>query len=209
MTGDVLVFDDGYDGVAAVDLDDRTVSRRAIGGQEAGDQPWRLTLSGNDLIVGWDGVYADPVNGGSSRLLGNGTISVPAADPGDVWLVTYPAGRVGPGPLTVEEVTTDDRTVVPATTLTSPPGYPIVGVPGGIAFQSSAGLALWDAATQKVSQTLGLEPAASGPVGRRPPRLVRRHVHIAAPDRPRPKRPCRHTPNRSYCFPGVLRPVQP
>ncbi len=156
-TGDVLVFDDGYDGVATVDLDNRTVSRRVVQGQIAGDQPWRLTTSGGDLIVGWGEVYAAPLAGGPSRLLGDATISVPAAEPGEVWLVTYAGGSLGEGTPTVREVTTDGRIIVPATS-PSPDlglGLPVVGVPGGITFQTAHGLALWDATSGKVTQILG------------------------------------------------------
>lgn len=156
-TGDVLIFDDGYDGVAAVDLDNRTVSRRVVQGQTAGDQPWRLTTSGGDLIVGWGEVYAAPITGGPSRLLGHATISVPAAEPSAVWLVNYPGGSLGEGTPTVREVTTNGRVIVAAT---SPRpalglGLPVVGIPGGIAFQTAHGLALWDATNGKVIQMLG------------------------------------------------------
>lgn len=155
-TGDALVFDDGYSGVVTIDLDHRTVSRRSIDGQRAGDQPWRLTAEGPDLIVGWGQVYAAPLAGGPSVLLDGSAISFPAVEPGRVWLVTYPGGATGEGPATVWEVTTAGRTIIPAKTPGLNVGYPVVGTPGGMAFENTNGvISMWDATTGAVTQTVG------------------------------------------------------
>jgi len=165
-TGDAVVFDDGGNGVATVDLDTRTVAVQAIVGQQAGDQPWRLTTSGSDLIVGWGNVYAAPLGGGPSRLLGAATVSLPAAEANDVWLATWAGGAIGQGTLSVSEVTTTGRVIVPPTVPGLGSDVPLVGIPHGLAFQSTQGLMLWDAATNAVTETLGSgEPEAGLPDG--------------------------------------------
>src|SRR5204862_6609968 len=85
---DVLVFDDGYDGVVALDVGAQIVTRRPVAGQKAGDQPFRSLLVGGRLVVGWGDVYAVPLAGGRSRRLGRG-VAVPADEPGAVWLPSY------------------------------------------------------------------------------------------------------------------------
>ena len=81
-TGVALLFDDGYDGVTALDLDTGVVGRRVVDGQRAGDQPYRLFRSGDSLIVGWGEVFAAPLDGGPSVSLGEATLAVPAVRAG-------------------------------------------------------------------------------------------------------------------------------
>ena len=138
-TGVALVFADGL----TLDLDHRTVIARAIPGQRAGDQRWPIIRAGNSFVVGWGKVWASPIAGGPARLLGPVVTSLPAAESGDVWLVNYPGGRIGEGTPTLSEVTTSGTVV--RSELGPPPssGVPIVGVPGGLAFDTSTGIALW------------------------------------------------------------------
>jgi hypothetical protein len=49
----VLLFDDGIDGVLALDPDGRVGSRSVIDGQVAGSSPYRMTRVGDTLVVGW------------------------------------------------------------------------------------------------------------------------------------------------------------
>ncbi|MCU1486956.1 MAG: hypothetical protein JWN67_3702 [Actinomycetia bacterium] len=124
-TGTVLLLDDGYDGILLVDLDHRVAVRRVVEGQRAGDQDVRLSRTGDDLVVGWGAVHAAPLNGGPSRLLGSGVVSVPAAEPGTVWLFDYeklePPARARRIDVTGKVL--DDLQVF---------GRPIVGVRGGL-----------------------------------------------------------------------------
>ena len=152
-TGEVLVLDDGYDGVLALDLDRRTATRRVLEGQRAGDQSPRLHRAGDDFVVGWDGVWAAPVDGGPSRRLGRATTAIPAAEPGRVWLSWYPGRRIGAGsPIyALVDVASGDEVVVHR----GPPEPAILGIPGGLALQAPGGIELWDATSGRVEQRLG------------------------------------------------------
>jgi len=76
--GVVLIFDDGIDGVFAVDLDGRVGSRSVIEGQRAGDQPYRLTRVDGHFVVGWGTIYVADIATRVSAHLGEATIYVPA-----------------------------------------------------------------------------------------------------------------------------------
>jgi hypothetical protein len=152
-TGHLLVFDDGYDGVLVVDPDRRIAMRRVVQGQTAGDQMPRLHRTGDDLIVGWGGIWAAPVDGGPSRLLSQATIAVPAAEPDRVWTVDYPEGHIGGGDPVVRllEVSTGES-LVRSEDL---PAYPVTGIPGGLALQTEEGVGLWDPSTGRITEMLG------------------------------------------------------
>jgi hypothetical protein len=156
-TGHVLVLDDGYDGVVVIDPDHRTATRRVVQGQRAGDQDPRLHRAGDALIVGWDGVWAAPIDGGPRRRLGRATVAIPAADPDQVWLSWYPGRRIGAGGPTyaLVDVATGDDLVVRR----GPPDPATLGVPGGLALQSPRGIEIWDAERDRVVRRLGHEPA--------------------------------------------------
>jgi hypothetical protein len=152
-TGDVLVFADGL----GLDIDRRIAARQPIAGQSAGDQRWDIVRSGNSIVVGWGEVWATDIASGSSRLLGPVVTFVPAAERNAVWLVDYPGGRIGEGTPTLREVTTSGTTL--RTQLGPPPtaGLPTVGIPGGLAFQTASGIALWNASTHSFTRTLGTQ----------------------------------------------------
>ena len=156
----VLVLDDGYDGVTLVDLDRRVAVRRVVEGQRAGDQPYRLGRAGDRLIVGWDDVYAAPLAGGASKLLGHATIWVPAAEPGRIWTVDWPGGRIGLGNPTTRLLDLTGRVLLEAS-FDPAIGFPAIGIPGGLAFETQEGVALWDAATNQVTARLGRVPRVS------------------------------------------------
>jgi hypothetical protein len=158
-TGLALVFADGL----TLDLDRRTVIARAIPGQRPGDQRWPIIRASNSLVVGWGQVWASPVAGGPARLLGGVVTSVPAAEPGEVWLVNYPGGRIGEGTPTLSEVTMTGFVV--RSELGPPPssGVPIVGVPGGLAFDTDTGIARWS--FDRRAFTRRLEGSGPGYIG--------------------------------------------
>ncbi|HXQ60474.1 MAG TPA: hypothetical protein VN799_10250 [Acidimicrobiales bacterium] len=157
-TGDVLVFADGL----GLDLDHRVAGRQPIAGQRAGDQRWDIVRSGNAVVVGWGDVWATSIATGASRLLGPVVTFVPAAEANAVWLVDYPGGRIGEGTPTLREVTTTGTTV--RTELGPPPsdGLPVDGIPGGLAFETASGIALWDAADRRFSRRLGQQAGDIG-----------------------------------------------
>ena len=157
-TRTVLALSDGYDGATFVDLDHRIAVRRPIDGERAGDQPYRLTRVGNALVVGWGDVYAAPLDGGPSKLLGHATYYVPAADAGAVWLIDYSGGAIGQGTSTFREVDRAGRVLVETPGPDVSLGYPAIGIPGGIAFETEQGVALWNAASGQVTATLGSVP---------------------------------------------------
>ncbi|GBE26022.1 hypothetical protein BMS3Bbin02_02314 [bacterium BMS3Bbin02] len=162
----VFLFDDGIDGVLAVDPTNRVASRSVVDGQRAGDQPYRLELVENRLIVGWGEIVAADIYARRSVSLGEATIYVPAFRQDRVWLIDYPGGRIGAGtplawqvsPLTGEPVS--DPTPVDIE------GFPAMGIPGGLAIETDTGIALWDAATGEVVKVLGTGPAFVSDVSR-------------------------------------------
>ena len=150
-TGTVLLFSDGIDGVTAIDLDRRIAGRRVIDGERAGDQPFRLTLTGEQLIVGWGTVYAAPLTGGASHAIADATIFVPAAEPGEVWTITWDGGRIGVGTDTVRRVRTDGAVTFETRELDTSKLDPVLGVPGGLLVNRPTGVAIWDANSGRIS----------------------------------------------------------
>lgn len=160
-TDTVLVFSDGIDGATAIDLDRRLAGRRVIEGERAGDQPFRLTLTGDHLVVGWGEIYAAPLAGGTSRKIADATIYLPASEPGEVWTLTWDGGRIGAGAPTLQRVTIDGT--VTSTTHEFDPSVmePVIGVPGGIVVDTPNGVAVWDATTGSAGPVLGPGPAVA------------------------------------------------
>jgi hypothetical protein len=163
-TDTALILDDGYDGVTVVDVDGRVAVRRPIGGQRGGDQPYRLRLVNGALIVGWSDVYAAPLNGGPSRRFPNSTIAIPAAEANTVWLVDYPGGSIGLGVPTFRRVDIAGNVLQEARGFDPLAGYPAIGIPGGIAFETSTGLALWNATSGKITGHLGTQGVSGAEV---------------------------------------------
>ncbi len=162
----VLVFDDGIDGVLAVDPDARVATRSVVDGQRAGDQPYRLTIVDDQLVVGSDRVYAADIATRESTLLGNATVYVPAVEPGLVWLLDYPSGRIQGRPSAWQATVAGGQVTEPK--LVDIDGFPAIGVPGGLAVETDGGIALWDAVSGTVTRRLGNGPGfvsdASGPL---------------------------------------------
>lgn len=167
-TGVVLLFTDGIDGVAAVDLDTRIAGRRVIEGERAGDQAYRLTIAGNHVVVGWGEIYSQPLDGGPASKIADATIYLPASEYGQVWTVTWPGGGIGQGPATVRSVTATGDATATFPTLDTAAAFPLLGVPGGLAVRTTDGrLAIWDAATGTTGPPLGPgDPTAVASDGR-------------------------------------------
>jgi hypothetical protein len=162
----VFLFDDGIDGVLAVDPTNRVASRSVVDGQRAGDQPYRLELVENRLIVGWGEVRASDIYARRSVSLGEATIYLPAFLPDRVWLINDPAGVVDGGPPLAWQVS-----VVTGERLSEPrpvdvDGIPAIGIPGGLAIETDTGIALWDADTGEVFKVLGTGPSFVSDVSR-------------------------------------------
>lgn len=138
-----LVFDDGYDGVVAVDLNDRVAARWVLPGQRAGDQPVRLHAVGDRLVVGWSPVVSITPTGEDLIDLG-GTIFVPAAEDDAVWVIDYGDDRIGPGPTTFSLVsTTTGGSLVEAPGIDGSEGMAAAGVPGGLIVSTDDGIGVW------------------------------------------------------------------
>jgi hypothetical protein len=150
-TGVVLVFADGL----SLDLDRRTALVRTIAGQRAGDQRWDIVRAGDSVVVGWGQVWANAIAGGAPRLLGPVVTFVPAAEARAVWLVNYPGARIGEGTPTLSEVTTTGRVIQSELGPPALSGVPIVGIPGGLAFESRTGIAFWNAEQRAFVRYLG------------------------------------------------------
>jgi hypothetical protein len=155
QTGAVLLLSDGIDGVTAIDVDHRVAGRRVIDGERAGDQEYRITATGHQLIVGWGQIYAFPLTRGPSRKIADATIYVPAAEPGQVWTITWEGGRIGAGTSTVQRITTHGKVVFSSTALDTTTAQPVLGVPDGLVVQTPEGPAIWNAATNTIGPSLG------------------------------------------------------
>ncbi|MBA2280891.1 MAG: hypothetical protein H0W25_06595 [Acidimicrobiia bacterium] len=150
-TGVVLLFDDGYDGATALDLDMGNVGRRRIEGQTAGDEgpPFR---SGDALVVGYGPPHLAPFDGGPSIPLRDAWVFVPGPDTGDVWAVM---GEPEPGgtaaAYTVGRFSAAGELLGQWQT---PGGFPMAAVPGGLALERTTAVDLWEAETGSVVATL-------------------------------------------------------
>lgn len=160
-TSTVLLFSDGIDGATAIDLDRRLAGRGVIEGERAGDQPFRLTLTGDHLVVGWGEIYASPLGGGPSTLIAVATIYIPASEPGEVWTITWDGGRIGAGPATLRRVRVDGTIVVSFDPFDTVALQPVIGVPGGLVVNTAQGVAVWDASSGTTGPVLGPGPATA------------------------------------------------
>jgi hypothetical protein len=92
----------------------------------------------NDLIVGWDQVWAVPLDGGPSHTLGTGAVSVPGVEAGTVWLYDY------------KNFTRAWQVDLAGNTLHQVPlsgSYPVTGVAGGLLVARAASTVIVDAHT--------------------------------------------------------------
>ena len=139
----VLLFDDGGEGVVAIDPDNRIGSRTVLEGHRGGDPPYRIARSGDSIIVGWSSIHATNIPTGTSTELGRATIFVPAAEPDRVWLIRW-AGAMGQGSVTAWQVDTAGRSITEPTMIDfEEPVFPVVGIPGGLAVETGEGIRLW------------------------------------------------------------------
>jgi hypothetical protein len=158
---DVLLFDD-TGGVLAVDMTAHLATQIPIQGWRPGDQPFQTLRVGNSLVVGWDDVHASSLDGKVSRVLGTG-VFVAATEPGAVWLTA--SGKVQ----TSTELLVDTQGHVllqGPTPKESGTGYalsPLTGIPGGLAFQTSNGIDIWDARSGRITRHLGTSPGSAAP----------------------------------------------
>ena len=149
-TGTLLLFDDGLDGVTAVDPDRRLAGRSVVEGQRAGDEPFSMIRVGDSLVVGWSDIYAVDLASRQPTSLGLATIFVPAAEPERVWMIDYPAGRIGGGQPEVWQVNVSGERITEPVALLGD-GYPAMGFMGGLVLEVGNRLDLWDASTGKVT----------------------------------------------------------
>ena len=166
-----LIVDDGLTGATIVDLTGGATTTMELEGQRAGDQPYRLELVGDHLVVGWREIYAIDLVSGESGLLDEATYFVPSAAPNQVWLINYSGGSVGSGSLTAQRV--DVRgDLVGGPSEVNVDGIPEIGIPRGLALESDPGISLWDTATQSETGHLGTDNAYVSDVTTGPPHLL-------------------------------------
>lgn len=149
-SGVVLLFDDGYDGVTAVDLDTGTVGRRRLPSQSAGDAPVRLARIGASLLTSGPPSVV-PLDGGEPVTLGPAPfIAWPAVDADAAWVL-----RADPDP-PYGDAGIVDLVGVDGTVLGTWPqaAHAQVAIPGGLALEGAGGVALWDAASATVTDSL-------------------------------------------------------
>ncbi len=160
-TDSVLLFTDGIDGATAIDLDHRLAGRRVVEGERAGDQPVRLALTEDHLVVGWGEIYAAPLDGGASLKIADATTYLPAAEPGEVWTLTWDVGRSGALSQTLERVRIDGTVVYSSADFGQQDFNPVLGVPGGVMVDTPEGVAVWDASSDSLREVLGPGPVTS------------------------------------------------
>lgn len=155
---DVLIVDDGLEGLTIVDPAAGLAFHRTAEGQRRGDQPHRLIRSGDRLVVGWGGISSTTLTGADPVDLGDATIALPAHEGGLVWLVTYASGRIDGGEQRVQLVDVTTGEVEADGTL--PAGTRVLaGVPAGLALNGADGIEVWSADTGDVTRTLESAPA--------------------------------------------------
>jgi hypothetical protein len=154
-TDAVLLTSDGIDGVTAIDLDHRIAGRRVIDGERAGDQSYRITVTGGHLVVGWGEIYAYPLSGGASKKIDDATEYIPAAESGEVWTINDDPPRNGTGNAIIHRVTVTGDVTFSADSLDTRAAQPLLGVPGGLVVHTPEGIAVWDASTGTVGPNLG------------------------------------------------------
>jgi hypothetical protein len=149
-TGTVLLFDGGGETALAVHLDTSSRRRVPLDGQRAGDQPFRLWQLDGEVVVGWGEVYAVTPADGSSRHLASATVFLPAAAPGQLWLVAD-AGAAATWTLIDTSGEMLHRVEMPVGGLD-----PVRGLPGGLAVRTpSGGLVRYDMETQQLTDISG------------------------------------------------------
>ena len=147
-TNTLLLFDDGLDGILAVEPDERLAARSTLEGQRAGDEPYSMIRVGDSLVVGSSEIFAVDIATREPTSLGLATIFVPAAEPDRVWMIDWPGGSIGVGTPTVWQVGTNGEQLTDPVTLDID-GFPAAyGIPGGLAVETDNGIQLWAAASQ-------------------------------------------------------------
>ncbi|HAX82302.1 MAG TPA: hypothetical protein DCY40_07040 [Actinobacteria bacterium] len=140
-TGVVLLFDNGIDGLTALDPDHRLVARSLIEGQRPGDEPFSMIRVADKLVVGWGEPHAVDIASWEARSLGLATIFVPAVEPNRVWLIDY-GDRIGAHTPRVWQVDVNTGEALGDPTEVTG-GDPKFGIAGGLALQTDSGLVLW------------------------------------------------------------------
>jgi hypothetical protein len=166
-TGQVLIFQSNgsgssyrngamYGAVSILDLDNRVVVRRYLRGNAPGDQGYFLLRQGGGVAYGWGDVYRASLDGSRPRVMrGRNSLLHPGAEPGDLLVFSY-RSRSFSGVPTVREY--DARGHVVRQTKGMKDGSdvtPARGVPGGMAYNTDRGVALWDWEKQRVTRRYG------------------------------------------------------
>jgi hypothetical protein len=159
-TGTTLILDDGASGIVAVDLDHRVAHRRPTPGGGTQEQPIGIVGAHSAFFTGSNDIYAVPFDGSPAVSLGRANAFTRAAEPNNVWLVSWPGGRQGLGtPVSLREVDAHGNVIRRATSTDPNLGAPAMGIPKGIAYETTAGVALWDAQTERTTTRLGTKAA--------------------------------------------------
>ncbi|MGH8928799.1 MAG: TolB family protein [Acidimicrobiia bacterium] len=158
-TNVMLLFDDGIDGLTAVDLDRRLAGRSVVEGQRAGDEPYSMVRVGGKLVVGWSEIYAVDIATRQATALGAATVFVPAAESDRVWMIDHQGG-IGANPAVVWQVDMSGETLTEPVTLFDG-ANPVLGVVGGLALDTQDGLAIWDSDTGRITT---IDPAPALPI---------------------------------------------
>jgi hypothetical protein len=158
-TDTTLLFDAGSKGVVALNLDTGTRTARALKGARSGDQPFPLTRIGENIVVGWGEVWANPLLGGHAHKIADATFYVPETEPDLLWAISYPGGadsRIGNGTPTLRLLATNGQTLAVRKGPAPSVGTPVIGVAKRVVFELADGrLAIWDPTTGKLGTPFG------------------------------------------------------
>ena len=141
-TGVLLLFDDGVDGLTAVDPDRRLAGRSVVEGQHAGDEAYSMIRVGDKLVVGWHEPHAVDVATRQGQSLGHATMFIPAAEPDRVWMVDS-GSRIGSAPVRVWQVDVVTGEAIHDPIPLGTDRHALIGIEGGLALQTDSSLSLW------------------------------------------------------------------
>jgi len=161
-TGVTLLYDDGYDGIVAVDVDQGVAQRFTFEHKGPGD-PSSLTRVNDRLVFAGDDVYSVPIDlGDDARLIRElpsheGLVLLPAGEAGDaIWTASYQVPRGEPdAAATATQLDEEGRTLVDPVEL----GPVVAGwangvVTGTASIGNDLGLRVWDADTREFIRDL-------------------------------------------------------
>jgi hypothetical protein len=109
--------------------------------------------------VGWGEIWAASLRDLTSARLATGTVWLPSAETDAVWVTDYP-GRVQAPRIRLLDLNGRERAAAPS--LHPFGAVPRIGVQGGLVYETSTGLDIWDVGAERFTTHLGTHPGFVG-----------------------------------------------